>query len=230
VWPKVVAKPGVRWRSPLQCPDLVDESLLDAAAPFPPLAGCGPVPRLLVEHREAIEREFEAFRATPGWDSERYFRPNQDNDLVGGNEPRRWTEMLLLEKGQWDPRACQVLPTACSILRGRVEVEGILHGKRSGQVSLLKLEAGTRLVPHYGTVNWRYTAHLGLLVPDDVWMHAGNESRQYRQGEVLVLDDSFLHSVEHNGTGPRVTLFANFFPPGTKPMSLGQWLERQDAA
>merc|ERR1711972_1147292 len=100
---------------------------------------------------------------------------------------------LLFDKGAWDPRFCAILPTACKILSGLREVEGIFKGKRSGQVSLLKLEAGTKLVPHFGSVNWRFTAHLGLLVPDNVFIHAGTETRRFKQGELLILDDSFLH-------------------------------------
>lgn len=224
-WPRILALPGVQWRSPLQCPDQVDESLLGGAVPFPRAEGSRFV-QLLVERREAINLEFQAFSNREGWDSSRYFKSNQDNDLVQGNEPRRWTEMLFFEKGQWAADHCKIFPTVCRTLRGLVEVEGILHGKRSGQVSLLKLEAGSTLVPHFGSVNWRYTAHLGLLVPDDVFLQAGGETRRFEQGELLILDDSFLHSVEHNGTSPRVTLFANFFHPEAHPMTYDEWLSQ----
>merc|ERR1712060_789253 len=206
-----------------QCPDLVDESLLVGAEPFPNPAKID-VTRLLASHKDAILSEFEAFRKKSDWDSEFYFKHNQDNDLVQGNDLRRWTEMLLFDRGTWDHQNCLLFPTPCKVLKGLPAVEGILHGKRSGQVSLLKLEAGTTLVPHFGSVNWRYTSHLGLLVPEDVVMHAGDKSEHFRRGEVLVLDDSFLHSVVHNGTGPRVTLFVNFFHPKTKPLTYDEWL------
>ena len=35
-----------------------------------------------------------------------------------------------------------------------------------GQVTFFKLKAGSRLVPHVGTNNFRLTAHLGLIVPE----------------------------------------------------------------
>jgi len=222
-WPAVTRLAGLGWRSPMQCPDIVDVSLLDDAVPFPEPKGLR-VAQLMAAHSAEILAEFRAFQQQPGWDSPSRFSPNQDNDLVLGNDPRRWTEMLLFDRGTWQPRGCKLLPTACKALQGLLEVEGIAHGKRSGQVSLLKLEAGTSLVPHFGSVNWRYTAHLGLAVPEGVVMYAGNESRSFVQGEVLVLDDSFLHSVEHGGQGPRVTLFANFFHPKVEPMTHEDWL------
>lgn len=224
-WPQIVATPGVHWREPLQCPDRVDEAFLDGAVPFPRPEELN-VPQLMAKHKDAIMNEFNEFHRQPGWSSNRFFKPNQDNDLVLGNEETKWTEMLLFDRGSWDPRFCAIFRTVCKMFGGIRDIEGIFGGKRAGQVSLLKLEAGTTLVPHFGSVNWRYVAHLGLLVPDNVTIFGGNESRQFAQGEVMVLDDSFLHSVRHHGQGPRVTLFATFFHPEAKPYSPEEWYER----
>merc|ERR1712226_851078 len=150
----------------------------------------------MTQNRDAIVAEFKAFAQQSDWQSSKYFRANQDNDLILGDDKQRWTEMLLFDKGVWDHRNCEIMITACKIFRGLREIEGILHGKRSGQVRLLKLEAGSILVPHFGSVNWRYTAHLGLLVPDNVVMYAGNEFQPFIPKEVLLVDDSFLHRVE----------------------------------
>lgn len=223
IWPDMVAKPGVKWRTPWQCPDEVDEALLEESVPFPAPEHLR-VPRILKKNAGIIMKEFEAFRRDPEWSSERYFRPNRDNDFVQGNI--NWTEMPLYSGGSWEHRACAILPSVCRALRGLLDIEGIVHSKPSGQVRLLKLEEGTALVPHFGSVNWRYTAHLGLLVPNGVTMTAGRESKSFVQGKVLVLDDSFLHSVEHTGVGPQVTLFANFFHPRTRPITYDQWLMR----
>lgn len=227
-WPTIVRTPGVPWRTPMQCPDQVDEALLAGAKPFPdPMQH--KVTKIMYDNRETFISEFEKFRQSTDWESEKYFRPNQDTDLVKGNEGARWTEMLFFEKGLWDPRTCGLMPTVCKKFKNLLEIEGIVHGRRSGQVSLLKLQPGTTLVPHFGTANWRYTSHLGLLVPKGVTIYAGGEQREFMLGEVVLLDDSFLHSVVHNGTGPRVTLFANFLHPNTKPMTYDEWLLQKDS-
>lgn len=225
VWPIIVTTPGVHWRSPLQCPDKVDEAFLDGAVPFPRPEDLR-VGQLMIQHKDAIMKEFNEFRRQPGWNSEHFFKPNQDNDLVLGNEGRKWTEMLLFDRGSWDPRFCSIFKTVCKMLGSLKDIEGIFNSKRSGQVSLLKLEAGATLVPHFGSVNWRYVAHLALLAPDNVVMFGGSESRRFVQGEVIVLDDSFLHSVRHQGVGPRITLFASFFHPKAKPYTAEEWYAR----
>jgi len=226
-WPSIAAAPGISWRTPLQCPDLVDEALLDGAVPFPSAEGLR-VPQLLMQHKDRILGEFQAFQRQPGWDSSRYFRANQDKDLVLGKRERQWTEMLLFDRGIWHAAHCDLLPVTCGALRGLLEVEGIAHGKRSGQVSLLRLEEGATLVPHFGSVNWRYTAHLGLLVPKGVSIQAGLEVRPYAAGEVLLLDDSFIHGVEHRGAGPRITLFVNFLHPRVEKVTYEQWLAEKE--
>lgn len=221
VWPRITSTSGVSWRNPLQCPDMVDESLLDGAVPFPDHTNYNSM-RLLMRSVDNISAEFDEFRSRPDWDSAEYFKPNQDNDLVSSNEPARWSEMTFFEKGQWQPRTCALMPTVCKVLR-LPEIEGIVHGRRSGQVSLLKLEPGTTLVPHFGSVNWRFVAHLGLLVPENVTMKAGDEKRNFEHKKIIVLDDSFLHSVNHGGDGVRVTLFINFFHPESEIMSYDEW-------
>lgn len=222
-WPQIASTPGVHWRTPMQCPDMVDEVFLADAVPFPRPEELR-VGQLMQEHSAAILKEFNDFRVQPGWKS--FFKPNQDNDLVEGNEGQKWAEMLLFDRGAWDPRYCAIFKTVCRIFGGLRDIEGIFNGKRSGQVSLLKLEPGTTLVPHFGSVNWRYVAHLTLATPDNVIMTAGKETRQFKEGEVVILDDSFLHSVSHQGASPRVTLFASFFHPKAKPMTPEEWYAR----
>jgi len=213
-WPRLVIAAGLKWPSILQCPDRYDASLFTGASPFPSLEGLR-IPRVLASHGAALAAEFSSFAEKPGWDSSANFRSHQDNDLILGRNLSQWTEMLLFDRGSWDLRACQFFPTACGILRGLPEIEGVAHGHRAGQVGLLKMEAGTSLAQHFGTANWRYVAHFGLLVPDGVFVTSGGETRQYEQGKVLVLDDSWLHSVEHTGQGARFNLFVNFFHPHT---------------
>jgi len=102
VWPIILAIPEVIWRTPLQCPDFVDESLLAGAMPFPSQEGLR-VPRLLHEHREKIMSEFQKFWGDDGERSQHHFKVNQDGDLVEGTKVKQWTEMLLFDRGVWDP-------------------------------------------------------------------------------------------------------------------------------
>jgi len=221
IWPQIAATPGIQWRSPLHCPELIDDSLLDGAAPFPHAAGLR-VPELLKKQRRSLHAEFLAYWRRSSKASDWQIVP--DHDLP--STPGCWTEIILFHLGEWSQKWCKVFAMACKTLKGLPEIEGSVHGHYSGKVSLLKLDAGTYLRPHFGAFNWRYTAHLGLLGAEGGIYRAGGKKRSLQVGEVFVLDDSFLHDVANTGTGPRVNLVANFFHPKTDP----QLLTEDDAA
>ena len=82
---------------------------------------------------------------------------------------------------------------------------------RSGGVSIitsqfLRLEPGVQLRPHCGEGNFRWVMHLGLDVPSGVAITVGGKTVAWEEGKVIVFDDSYLHSVEHNGDRDRVVL------------------------
>ena len=51
------------------------------------------------------------------------------------------------------------------------------------------------------------SAHLPLSVPGgELYMTVGGESVRWVEGKVIVFDDTFVHSVTHNGDEPRYVL------------------------
>ena len=72
------------------------------------------------------------------------------------------------------------------------------------------MASGTHVFPHSGPSNLRLRAHLGLDVPEgntDISIAAAsssrirvlNEYRDWKDGEMLIFDDSFDHEVWHFG-------------------------------
>ena len=61
-----------------------------------------------------------------------------------------------------------------------------------------------QLSAHCGPTNARIRVHLGLLCPPGARLRVGGETRAWREGEVLVFDDSFDHDVVHDGTERRI--------------------------
>jgi aspartyl/asparaginyl beta-hydroxylase (cupin superfamily) len=45
--------------------------------------------------------------------------------------------------------------------------------------------------------------HLGLDVPEGVAITVGGTTVEWREGKVITFDDSYRHSVEHNGDRDR---------------------------
>jgi aspartyl/asparaginyl beta-hydroxylase (cupin superfamily) len=75
------------------------------------------------------------------------------------------------------------------------------------------LEPGGGLHPHTGPTNGSLTAHLGLLGCDHATIWVGNKTARYRDNDVLIFDDSFVHWVDNAGTRRRFTLMITFWHP-----------------
>jgi aspartyl/asparaginyl beta-hydroxylase (cupin superfamily) len=75
------------------------------------------------------------------------------------------------------------------------------------------IEPGGLLQPHTGPTNTSLTAHLGLENCDGAAIWVASHQQPYREGKVLIFDDSFVHWVEHTGQKIRYTLMITFWHP-----------------
>jgi len=76
-----------------------------------------------------------------------------------------------------------------------------------------RLEPGGTLTPHTGPTNASLTAHLGLVACGNSTLWVGGESASYRDDEVLVFDDSYVHWARNNGAENRYTLMCTIWHP-----------------
>jgi hypothetical protein len=85
-----------------------------------------------------------------------------------------------------------------------------------GHALLSRLAPGTQVARHHGISNCQLTMHLGLLVPPSAGIEVNGRVGEWREGRVLVFDDSYPHSVWHNGSaggGPRLVLLLRGYHP-----------------
>jgi aspartyl/asparaginyl beta-hydroxylase (cupin superfamily) len=75
------------------------------------------------------------------------------------------------------------------------------------------LEPGAGLHPHTGPTNGSLTAHLGLLDCEQTTIWVGNEMAPYRNDDVVIFDDSFVHWVHNGSARRRFTLMITFWHP-----------------
>jgi aspartate beta-hydroxylase len=75
------------------------------------------------------------------------------------------------------------------------------------------LEPQGSLHPHTGPTNASITAHLGLLNCAGTRLWVAGNSVPYRDDDVLVFDDSFVHWVGNTGTERRYTLMITLWHP-----------------
>ena len=72
---------------------------------------------------------------------------------------------------------------------------------------------GTHLLPHRGVTNARVVAHLPLIVPPNCALRVGGELHHWREGEVVVFDDTYEHEAWNRSDQIRVVLIFDIWSP-----------------
>lgn len=85
------------------------------------------------------------------------------------------------------------------------------------EVMFSVLTPGTHILPHRGVTNTRAVCHLPLIVPPDCALVVGGDTHIWREGEVVVFDDTFEHEAWNRGTSTRVVLIADIWNPHLTP-------------
>lgn len=76
-----------------------------------------------------------------------------------------------------------------------------------------RLTPGTHIQPHHGMLNTRLICHLPLIVPVGCGLRVGPETRSWREGEMLIFDDSFEHEAWNRGDSDRTILLFEIWRP-----------------
>jgi aspartyl/asparaginyl beta-hydroxylase (cupin superfamily) len=81
------------------------------------------------------------------------------------------------------------------------------------------LTPGTHLLPHYGVTNVRSVMHLPLLVPQDCALNLVDAGQHaWREGELVMFDDTYLHEAWNRSTSMRVILLMDCWNPHLEPV------------
>ncbi len=133
-------------------------------------------------------------------------------DLAGSLD---WSSYHLYRSGNPVPGIIQRCPRTFSALKHLPLARGQSHAP---EIFFSILKPGTHLPPHHGLSNAKLTVHLGLGIPDRCGIMVGGETRQWREGRVLVFDDSFKHEAWNANTATRVVLIADIWNPALTPI------------
>ena len=127
-----------------------------------------------------------------------------------------WREIVLFGSGARPDLA----PKTCRILqRCAPEAVDLAH-QGAGEIIFSVLAPQTHIAPHCASTNLRLTAHLGLQVPpdeDDCYLQVANETLHWKEGQILVFDDSFQHEVHNPSNDIRAVLLMRFWHPNLSP-------------
>ncbi|GFY44714.1 hypothetical protein TNIN_440062 [Trichonephila inaurata madagascariensis] len=120
-----------------------------------------------------------------------------------------WKQFELFARGRKIEKNCVRAPKTCSIIS---QIPNAVKCKR-GQVKFSIMQPSTHVWAHTGPTNCRLRSHLGLVIPEGTSIRVANETRTWKEGKVILFDDSFEHEVWHNGSKPRMVLIVDFWHP-----------------
>ena len=120
-----------------------------------------------------------------------------------------WSAAYLWQQGEPTVQAA-ACPAAMAALE-HAPIPRIAGRSPSALFSLLR--PGTHIRPHHGLLNTRLICHLPLITPADCALRVGSETREWRQGELTIFDDSFEHEAWNRGTETRVVFLFEIWRP-----------------
>ena len=129
-----------------------------------------------------------------------------------------WADVSLYYNGRRNEDGARRAPRTSALLGDDCTLRRDATSCPFGSAFFSLMRPGSRLAPHCGPTNRRLRAHLGLVVPEgDIRIRCGDEAehppRRWREGEVLLFDDSFEHEVWNLTDQPRLVLIVDIWHP-----------------
>lgn len=126
------------------------------------------------------------------------------------NHSADWTALHLLRKGAVVEANAALCPQTMALL-ARLPQPQIAGASPNAMFSLLAPH--TAIPPHVGVNNARLVCHLPLVVPAGCWFRVGAETREWREGEAFVFDDTVEHEAMNPTDALRVVLICDVWHP-----------------
>ncbi len=168
----------------------------------------------IIEQAETIKDELAALIASQA-DFDPYVQHNinapkmsqMGRQLMGRTD---WSAYHLYKDGAEQPDHMARCPRTLEILKAAP-----IPKIRTVSPSILysQLTAGSHIPPHSGVCNTRLICHLPLIVPQGCWLRVGNQTREWRDGEMLIFDDSIEHEAKNPTGETRIILLFDIWRP-----------------
>jgi aspartyl/asparaginyl beta-hydroxylase (cupin superfamily) len=164
-----------------------------------------------------IREELRAALADENGDFSPYIalRPGQPvNQWRELNHSARWRHYGLWRNGQPDRAHLARCPETARALQA-VDMADI--GCLCPNAMFSALAPHTEIPPHTGETNARLVVHLPLIVPENCTYRVGFEHRTWKEGELLIFDDTIEHTARNDSTTLRVVLTFDVWNPLLAP-------------
>jgi aspartyl/asparaginyl beta-hydroxylase (cupin superfamily) len=134
-------------------------------------------------------------------------RPRPNNPLL--DDPA-WSALYLWQSGEMVAENAARFPATMAAL-ARLPIPRIAG--RSPMALFSRLTPGAHIQPHHGLLNTRLICHLPIIAPSGCELRVGADTHEWREGELVIFDDSFEHEAWNRGTATRTVLLFEIWKP-----------------
>ena len=154
-----------------------------------------------MEELSRSDRHFDAY--VQGDD-----RPHTDPHNMIGNKD--WTARYLWKEGHRLDEALSQHPAVQNAmeLAPLCDIPGA-----TPSVLFSRLKPHSAIPPHNGMLNVRLICHLPLVIPGAGRLRVGSQERSWKEGELLIFDDSINHEASNEAASDRVILLFDIWRP-----------------
>jgi aspartate beta-hydroxylase len=163
--------------------------------------------------RRAPQIRDELLALLPGAQGrERVFQSGEleQANLRGADQPPSWNGYYFFRHGERRADNCAACPVTAAALDALPLAQVPGHGP---EVLFSVFSPGTHLLPHRGVTNTRVVGHLPLMIPDDCALRVGGEEHRWREGEVVLFDDTYEHEAWNRSNRTRVVMIFDLWNP-----------------
>ena len=143
-----------------------------------------------------------------------HIKASEKLDDLGFNSffKRGWKRFYLKWYGSSFPSAQELCPNTVALLEQIPNVKAAMFAM---------LPPGGKLVEHRDPFAGSIRYHLGLSTPnsDDCRIYVDNQPYSWRDGEVVLFDETFVHHAENYSDKNRIVLFADVERPLNNPIA-----------
>jgi aspartate beta-hydroxylase len=126
------------------------------------------------------------------------------------NRSHQWGALHLFVYGERVEENCRRCPETTALLETfpmpRLPA-------RSPAAMFSALQPQTKIPPHTGVSNTRLIVHLPLIVPAGCGFRVGNSTREWKEGQAWVFDDTIEHEAWNDSDFPRTILIFDIWNP-----------------
>ncbi len=155
-------------------------------------------------HSLSEKKSVESFlKLRPGAKMEDYLR--------GYGRAPAWDALFFYRHGKRYDINHKQNPITSKVLNGiqLCEIEG-----ESPEICFSIMRPGTEILAHYGVTNVRLVMHLPLVIPSDCALNVdGGGLHAWREGELVLFDDTFRHEAWNRSSDTRIILLMDCWNP-----------------